>query len=121
MFIVSNFANNKCIMAKIRISKEQERLARIGKALGHPTRVAILCFLAEQKECFFGEIHEVLNVSKPTVSQHLTELKEAGLIRGTIEPPKVRYCINQDNWKEAKEIFDTFFRNNLSENCHCEC
>lgn len=99
-------------MAKIEITKEQERLARISKALGHPTRVAILCFLAEQKECFFGEIHEVLNVSKPTVSQHLTELKEAGLIQGTIEPPKVRYCINQENWKEAKALFRSFFEDN---------
>ena len=77
-------------MAKIEITPEQKRLARIAKAMGHPTRIAILCFLAEQKECFFGAIHEVLNVSKPTVSQHLTELKKADLIQGRIEPPKVR-------------------------------
>ena len=108
-------------MAKIEITKDQERLARIGKALGHPTRIAILCFLAKQKECFFGEIHEVLNVSKPTVSQHLTELKEAGLIQGTIEPPKVRYCINQENWKEAMQLFNAFFGSNFSEKCNCMC
>ena len=94
---------------KIEITSDQERLARIAKALGHPTRVAILSFLARQKECFFGEIHEVLNVSKPTVSNHLSELKEAGLIQGTIEPPKVRYCINDENWKKVQSMFNSFF------------
>ena len=100
---------------KIEITHEQEKLARIAKALGHPTRVAILGFLAKQKECFFGEIHEVLNVSKPTVSNHLSELKEAGLIQGTIEPPKVRYCINDENWKQAQSLFCSFFEENQIE------
>lgn len=101
---------------KIEITKEQEKLARIAKALSHPTRVAILSFLAQQKECFFGEIHEVLNVSKPTVSNHLSELKEAGLIQGTIEPPKVRYCINNENWAKAQAMFNIFFNENPLEN-----
>ena len=52
--------------------------------MGHPTRVAILHFLAQRSECFFGDIHEVLPIAKATVSQHLSELKEAGLIQGTI-------------------------------------
>lgn len=96
-------------MSKLIISPQQERLARLAKAMGHPTRVAILEFLAKRDECFFGEIHEVLSVSKPTVSQHLSELKEAGLIQGTIEPPKVRYCLNCDTWKEAKALFTALF------------
>lgn len=106
---------------KIEITPEQERLARIAKALGHPTRVAILSFLAKQKECFFGEIHEVLNVSKPTVSNHLSELKEAGLIQGTIEPPKVRYCIDNDNWKLAQSLFHSFFEENSIEKKNSCC
>ena len=96
-------------MSKLIISAEQERLARLAKAMGHPTRVAILEFLAKRDECFFGEIHEVLSVSKPTVSQHLSELKDAGLIQGTIEPPKVRYCLNCETWKEAKALFSSLF------------
>ena len=112
--LVISLTTNR-IMAKIEITPEQERLARIAKALGHPTRVAILSFLAKQKECFFGEIHEVLNVSKPTVSNHLSELKEAGLIQGTIEPPKVRYCINYENWKQAQALFHSFFQENTIE------
>lgn len=87
----------------------QEQLARFAKAMGHPARVAILEFLAGQDCCFFGDIHEVLPISKATVSQHLKELKEAGLIQGEIEAPKVRYCINRDNWNAAREAFAKFF------------
>lgn len=96
-------------MTKVNISDSQERLARIAKAMGHPTRIAILEFLAKRSECFFGDIHEVLPISKATVSQHLSELKGAGLIQGTIEPPKVRYCLNCDAWKEAKALFSNLF------------
>ncbi len=91
-------------MAKIEITPEQERIARFAKAMGHPTRIAILRFLAQRNECFFGDIHEVLPIAKATVSQHLSELKEAGLIQGTIEPPKVKYCINPENWEVAKHL-----------------
>lgn len=96
-------------MAKFEITPEQERLARFAKAMGHPTRIAILHFLAQRNECFFGDIHEVLPIAKATVSQHLSELKEAGLIRGTIEPPKVKYCINPDNWAAARQLFSKMF------------
>ena len=69
---------------------EQERIARYAKAMGHPARMAILQFLAGRETCFFGDIHEELPIAKATVSQHLKELKEAGLIQGEIEAPKVR-------------------------------
>lgn len=87
----------------------QEQLARFAKAMGHPARIAILDFLAKQESCFFGDIHEVLPISKATVSQHLKELKDAGLIQGEIETPKVKYCINVDNWKIASKFFAEFF------------
>ena len=79
------------------------------KAMGHPARMAILRFLAGQDSCFFGDIHEVLPIAKATVSQHLKELKAAGLIQGEIEAPKVRYCINRENWAKARESFADFF------------
>lgn len=88
---------------------KQEQLARFAKAMGHPARMAILEFLAKQDCCFFGDIHEVLPISKATVSQHLKELKEAGLIQGEIETPKVKYCINRENWKIASMLFAGFF------------
>ncbi len=97
-------------MAEKSYTEGQEQLARFAKAMGHPARIAILHFLAKQKCCFFGDIHEVLPISKATVSQHLKELKEAGLIQGTIEPPKVRYCINRENWETARLLFADFYR-----------
>ncbi len=87
----------------------QEQLARFAKALGHPARIAILHFLSKQQTCYFGDIHEELPIAKATVSQHLKELKEAGLIQGRVEAPKVRYCINKDNWRLARELLKAFF------------
>ncbi|MDE7102346.1 MAG: winged helix-turn-helix domain-containing protein [Bacteroidales bacterium] len=101
-------------MKKTGHTTEQDLLlARFAKAMGHPTRIAILRFLAQRDTCYFGEIHEELPIAKATVSQHLSELKEAGLIQGTIEPPKVRYCINPENWKIARQLFAKIF-----EDCH---
>lgn len=94
---------------KKEYTAKQEQLARFAKALGHPARIAILHFLAEQKTCYFGEINEELPIAKATVSQHLKELKDAGLIQGEVEPPKVKYCINKENWKLAQEVFREFF------------
>lgn len=93
---------------------DNEVLARFAKAIGHPTRVEILRFLASLDCCYFGDIHNELPISKATVSQHLKELKDAGLIQGEIETPKVKYCINRENWKLAKELFNQFF-------CDCVC
>ncbi len=103
-------------MPNLMITTEQELLARFAKAMGHPTRIAILHFLAMRNECFFGDIHEVLPIAKATVSQHLSELKESGLIQGTIEPPKVKYCINRENWLIAKQLFSRM----LSDCCPAE-
>jgi ArsR family transcriptional regulator len=90
--------------------KEDEiALARFAKAMGHPARIAILKYLSSLNACCFGDINKELPIAKATVSQHLSELKDAGLIRGTIEPPKVNYCLNKENWKKAQELFETFF------------
>ena len=97
----------------------QEQLARFAKAMGHPARMAILEFLIKQNTCFYGDIHEVLPISKATVSQHLKELKDAGLIQGEIETPKVKYCINRENWKIASMLFTEFFGQCLCEKERC--
>ena len=83
--------------------------ASVSKALGHRARVAIMKFLAKQKTCYFGELHEELPIAKATVSQHLAALKEAGLIQGEIQTPKVKYCINRENWEYAHQLFNEFF------------
>lgn len=97
-------------MEKIKdYTTEQEQIARFAKAMGHPARIAILDFLASQESCFFGDIHDELPIAKATVSQHLKELKDAGLIQGEIEAPKVRYCIHKENWTKAQKLFGGFF------------
>ena len=97
----------------------QEQLARFAKAIGHPARVAILEFLARQSVCYFGDIHEELPIAKATVSQHLKELKDAGLIQGEIEAPKVKYCINTENWRLARLLFSEFLSPRKEESKSC--
>ncbi|MBQ7157324.1 MAG: winged helix-turn-helix transcriptional regulator [Bacteroidaceae bacterium] len=118
LFIVRDFANKFRRMDK-QYTEKQEKMARFAKALGHPARIAIMQFLAKQEQCYFGDIHEELPIAKATVSQHLSELKDAGLIQGTIEAPKVRYCINQDNWLLAQELFKDFFGKTACKNKGC--
>ncbi|GAB4321399.1 MAG: metalloregulator ArsR/SmtB family transcription factor [Bacteroidales bacterium] len=88
---------------------EQKKMARYAKAMGHPVRVYILNLLSSQSCCYSGDLSEVLPIAKSTLSQHLKELKSAGLIQGEIETPKIRYCLNKQNWEEAKKIFHNFF------------
>lgn len=102
-----------------KYTAEEEQLARFAKALGHPARIAILKFLASQDSCFFGDIHEVLPIAKATVSQHLAELKDAELIQGEIQPPKVKYCINRENWMLAKKLLTGFMNQCHPENGCC--
>jgi DNA-binding transcriptional ArsR family regulator len=85
------------------------RVARYAKALGHPARVAILRLLASRQACICGDIVDELPISQSTVSQHLKELKDAGLIKGEIEGVRVCYCINQTAWDEARELLSEFF------------
>ncbi|MCG1036846.1 ArsR/SmtB family transcription factor [Polaribacter sargassicola] len=92
------------------LDKDTERLAKVAKALGHPTRIRILKYLDNQSHCFTGDLVDVLPISQSTVSQHLKELKNAGLIKGEVKPPKIKYCIDQKNWKQAKTLFEDFFK-----------
>ena len=97
-------------IAEQPISKNpQEEMARFAKALAHPTRLEILRLLSTQACCFTGDLVEVLPIAQSTVSQHLKELKNAGLIQGEINSPKIKYCIHQDNWRKAKLLFAAFF------------
>lgn len=96
-------------MSKKELTKEQENIARIAKALAHPVRIAILQMLASQACCYHGDMSEIIPLAKSTLSQHLKELREAGLIQGTITAPSVKYCINEENWQMAKMLFVGFF------------
>ncbi len=90
------------------ITEEQKSIARFAKAMGHPIRLYVLDLLSKQSCCYSGDLTEVLPIAKSTLSQHLKELKEAGLIQGEIEAPKIKYCMNQENWKLAQRLFSEF-------------
>jgi ArsR family transcriptional regulator, arsenate/arsenite/antimonite-responsive transcriptional repressor len=94
------------------ITVHQEKVARYGKALSNPTRVFILEYLAKNlnKCCYSGDMAEILPIARSTLSEHLKELKNAGLIQGEINPPYIRYCINPENWEEARLLFAKLFR-----------
>lgn len=104
----------------IDYNAESTELARFAKALGHPVRIEILQFLERQSCCFTGDIVEVFPLAQSTISQHLKELINAGLIQGEVKPPKVKYCIHQENWDKAKQLFDIFF-NDFSNNSKSCC
>jgi DNA-binding transcriptional ArsR family regulator len=89
----------------IKLTEEQKKTARYAKAMAHPVRLYILELLSHQSCCYSGDLSEVLPIAKSTLSQHLKELKEAGLIQGEIEPPKIKYCLNKQNWTTAQKLF----------------
>jgi ArsR family transcriptional regulator, arsenate/arsenite/antimonite-responsive transcriptional repressor len=91
------------------ISEKQKKIARFARAMGHPVRIYILELLSEQSCCYSGDLSEVLPIAKSTLSQHLKELKDAGLIQGEIEAPKIKYCLQEENWIEARQLFNHFF------------
>ncbi len=91
-------------------TEQQRQTARFAKALGHPVRVYIVQLLSQNSCCYSGDLSEELPIAKSTLSQHLKELKSAGLIQGTIEPPKIRYCLNEKNWKRAQELLKALLK-----------
>jgi len=92
------------------LTEDQKAIARFAKAMGHPIRLYVLELLSNQSCCYSGDLTEVLPIAKSTLSQHLKELKDAGLIQGEIEAPKIKYCLNQKNWKLAQQLFSRFLK-----------
>lgn len=93
-------------LAKVTYSAEEKQLAAFAKAMGHPVRIQILKLLNSQACCYTGDLTDSIPLAQSTISQHLKVLKEAGLIQGEIMPPKVKYCLNQENWLVAQQLFD---------------
>jgi DNA-binding transcriptional ArsR family regulator len=96
---------------------KQNKIARYMKALGHPARIAILEILLRRQACICGDIVDELPLSQSTVSQHLKELKEAGLIKGDIEGAKVCYCIDEKEWETAKAYIGNLFSSYVKTSC----
>ncbi len=104
-------------------SIELQELAKFAKAISHPARLAILQYLAETKTCISGDISDYLPLSRSTVSQHLKELKELGLIHGEIDGLKVNYCLCNSTILKYKAMFDEFFKDmsSIDHNCINDC
>lgn len=93
-------------------------MALMAKAIAHPARIAILQYLVKKNACICGDLVEELGLAQATISQHLKELKNAGLIQGTIEGASVCYCIHPKTWDQYRELFNSFFVEvNLEGNC----
>ena len=98
------------MLKKEVLTEEQKKMARYAKAMGHPIRMYVLELLSQQSCCYSGDLTEELPIVKSTLSQHLKELKDAGLIQGETEAPRIKYCINKKNWQEAQTLFKTFLK-----------
>ena len=101
-------------------TKELQELAKFTKVLSHPARLSILEYLAETKTCISGDISDYLPLSRSTVSQHLKELKEFGLIHGEIDGLKINYCLCHSKILKYKHLFDVFFKDMTSIDINCE-
>jgi DNA-binding transcriptional ArsR family regulator len=97
----------------------EQQVATIAKALGHPARVAILQLLAQRRSCVCGELVLELPLSQSTVSQHLKELKEAGLVQGEVDGPRVCYCIDPAGWARARLLLNTLLAELPVAGCAC--
>lgn len=91
----------------------QNKLASFLKVLGHPARIAILQYIISQKACICNDLVEELGLAQATISQHLKELKNLGIIKGAIEGKSVCYCIDEKIWKEIKGEFNAFFNQDV--------
>ncbi len=102
-------------------TEKQNELASIAKVFAHPARVAIIEYLLKCNTCFNGHLVEELGLAQATVSQHLRELKNSGIIQGTIEGVSVSYCINPERWAEVKDLFGDLFESYSAPDCSINC
>ncbi len=101
-------------------SDQQNEIASIAKVLGHPARVSILQYLFRINTCVCRDLVDEIGLAQPTISQHLKELKQIGLIQGEIEGTRVCYCINKENWIKMKEVICQFLDQDISQGNCCK-
>ena len=100
-------------------TEEQNQLAKLTKAMGHPARIAILQQLLSSESCICGDLVDEIGLAQPTISQHLKELKKSGLIQGTIEGTRVCYCIHSDNWNAMQRNLLPFLAQEVQNRFNC--
>lgn len=102
-----------------KFTLQQNEIASLAKALGHPARIAILQEILKRNSCICGDLVTSIGLAQSTISQHLKELKNSGIIKGDIEGTSVCYCINKEKWSAISEIFSRFFNNAATINNDC--
>tara|TARA_R110001583_G_scaffold13031_2_gene56920 strand:- start:12807 stop:13139 length:333 start_codon:yes stop_codon:yes gene_type:complete len=102
-----------------KFSENQNNLAQIARVFAHPARIAILQQIFKLDACICGDLVAEIGLAQPTISQHLKELKNLGIIKGTIEGTSVCYCINEDVWKAIKQDFISFLNQDITSNGQC--
>lgn len=100
-------------------TEKQNEISLFAKVLGHPARVAILQHLFKTNSCVCGDLVGEIGLAQPTISQHLKELKQIGLIKGNVEGTSVCYCINKENWTEMKSLITEFLNQDFKEKENC--
>lgn len=100
-------------------TESQNKISQLAKALGHPGRIAILEHLSQMETCVCGDLVEEIGLAQPTISQHLRELKNVGLIKGNVEGTSVCYCIDSIKWQEMKSILVNFLNQNTNPESQC--
>ena len=122
-FINRNIAINKLSIMGITKSEifteQQNKIALLAKAIGHPARVAILQHLFRTNSCVCGDLVDEIGLAQPTISQHLKELKNLKIIKGNIEGTSICYCIDQETWSEIVELFQVFFGQKINKAGDC--
>lgn len=98
-------------------NENQNKIAAFFKVLGHPARVTILQHLFKQNTCICGDLVQEIDLAQPTISQHLKELKNIGLIKGSIEGTSVCYCIDKNQWEQMRVLLKEFLDNESNVNC----
>ena len=104
------------ITKSFHFSDEQNQLAGYAKAFAHPARIAIVQQIIKNKSCIVGSLTDVLPLSQSTISQHLKELRNIGIIKGEIEGPSICYCIHEENWNNARNMLTGLF-SEIDKNC----
>ncbi|OGX86657.1 transcriptional regulator [Hymenobacter lapidarius] len=104
-----------------QFTTSEQQLAVIAKALGHPARIAILQLLAQRQSCVCGELVTELPIAQSTVSQHLKELKTAGLVQGEVDGPRVCYCIDRAGWARARHLLSGLLVELPAPTAACAC
>jgi len=114
-----NFTINMGTTKTAEYSLKELSIAKYAKALSHPARIAILNLLLKKQTCICGDIVDDLPLSQSTVSQHLKELKEAGLIKGNIDGASVCYCIDEKEWRKAQKQMNDLFEKIVIKSASC--